>query len=408
VTGRRRRHRAAVLLGAALGLLWTSATAAGAHTRTQETTNLDSRVSADPGLPGVRWTVHTGGLLVEVTNRSGEVLIVEGYEGEPYLRIGPDGVAHNRRSPATYLNDPRTEKRLSSRTSVAMPGDVDPAAPPEWIVIDDEPRALWHDHRTHWMSPEPPPFVEAGPISRAMMRANLVGVIGRAGDDAGAFQDWTIAFWFGGEPGVLVGQMRWQDPPSVAPTLLLAGVLVLPGLLGLRRRTSADRLRPAALMVLLVAAANTIHLVDDLIAWPSHPLDELFGVLHTTLFLGVGIGASLWCLRARAGRAPALAIASGAVLYHQGVVHLPMLQASQFPTVWPPGVVRLTVALGLVQAVVVAIVLVGGRRQGRRPSVADAPDRPVDARAEDAHGGAVVERAHLARVSWPHGSGQAP
>jgi hypothetical protein len=138
-------------------VLLTPAPAADAHTRTQETTNLDSRITADPDLPGVSWHVYTGGLLIEVRNDSDEVLVVEGYEGEPYLRIGPDGVERNRRSPATYINDDRVVRRVGGRTSVAMPPDVDPTAPPEWIRIDTEPLARWHDHRVHWMSPQPPP-----------------------------------------------------------------------------------------------------------------------------------------------------------------------------------------------------------------------------------------------------------
>ncbi len=372
-------HRAVVLAAVVLGLTLAAPVAAHAHTRTQETTNLDSRITADPELPGVTWTVHTGGLLVEVVNRGSQVLIIEGYEGEPYLRIGPDGVAHNRRSPATYLSDPRTERRISTRTSVAMPPDVDPEAPPEWVTIDDEPRALWHDHRTHWMSPEPPPFVDAGPISRAMMRANLVGLVGRAGDEVGAFADWRIPASHAGEPTALEGQMRWQDPPPAWPVVLPAIVLASPALLGWRRSTTAERLRPAAVVVLLVAAVNSIHFVDDLIAWPRDLLDDLFGLLHTALFLTVGIGGAWWSLRNQAGRTFALALAAAGVLYHQGLVHLPMLQASQFPTVWPQSLVRLTIALGLVQAVAVGIVLARERRLSRQaheehPGMPDRPD----------------------------------
>lgn len=354
--------RTAVLLVVMVGAVLLPASTASAHTRTQETTNLASRITHDPNLPGVRWQVHTGGLLLEVANDGDEVLVVEGYDGEPYLRIGPDGVERNRRSPATYLNDTRIEQRISARTDVAMPMAVDPSAPPEWIQVDTEPRALWHDHRVHWMSPSPPPFVEAGPFARAMMRVNLVGVIGRAGDEAGVFQDWAVPVTFGGEPAVLQGEMAWEDPPSAWPYVLLAALLVTPGLVGLRRRDPVAMLRPAAAVVLGVAAVNGIHLVDDLVAWPSAVLDELFGVLHTSLFLGTGIGASLWALRVGYGRVLALAIASGAVLYHQGFVHLPMLRASHFPTVWPDPLVRVTIAAGLLQAVVVAIVVVRTRR----------------------------------------------
>lgn len=362
MSGSRRRARTAVLLVVvALGVLLPASVAA-AHTRTQETTNLDSRITHDPDLPGVEWTVHTGGLLVEVANHGDEVLVVEGYEGEPYLRIGPDGVEHNRRSPATYLNDERTELRISSRSTVAMPPDVDASAPPEWIHVSDERRARWHDHRLHWMSPEPPPFVEAGSLTRALMRANLVGVIGRAGQHEGVFQEWTVPFSLGGQQAALEGEMAWVDPPSSLPHLLAAALLVAPALLGLRRRDPDAMLRPAAAVVLAVASVNGIHLVDDLVAWPSAVLDELFGVLHTTSFLGIGIAGSLWALRMESGRRLALGLASGAVFYHQGLVHLPMLHASQFPTIWPQPLVRLTIAAGLLQAVVVAVVVVRSRR----------------------------------------------
>jgi hypothetical protein len=374
-TGRVRRYL--TVLVAAAGLLLVASTGADAHTRTQETTNLDSRITAEPDLPGVRWKVYTGGLLVEVVNDGDQVLVVEGYEGEPYLRIGPDGVERNRRSPATYLNDDRIGRRVSARTDVAMPRDVDPAAPPEWIRLGDEPRALWHDHRVHWMSPQPPRFVDAGPVATAMMRVNLVGVIGRAGDDAGVFQGWTIPVTYGGEAAALEGEMVWVDPPSAWPYALLAALLVAPALWGIRRRDPIAMLRPAAVVVLLVATANSIHLVDDLVSWPSDRLDELWGLLHTSLFLGTGIGASLWSLRVGYGRLVALGIASAAVLYHQGLVHLPMLHASQFPTVWPEPLIRVTVALGLLQAVAVAIVLVRARRVARDDDLeAERHERP--------------------------------
>ena len=146
----------------------------------------------------------------------------------------------------------------------------------------------------------------------------------------------------------IIGEMPW---------LLLAGVLVLPALLGLRRTDVLGVIRPAALLVGAVAVINGIHLVDDVAAWPSDPLDELSGLLHTSTFLIGGIGGALWALRVDSGRVLALGIASGSVLYHQGLVHLPMLFASGFPTVWPDSLVRLTVALGLLQAVVTAVVI---------------------------------------------------
>lgn len=334
-----------------------------AHTRTQEATNVDSRITAAPVIDGVRFAVYTGGFLVEVENRSGLPLVIEGYEGEPYLRVGPDGVERNRRSAATYLNNDRFGE-------VRLPPEVDAAAPPDWERISGEPLARWHDHRTHWMSPSPPPFVEAGSLSRTAMQREYVGPVGRAGDAAGTFVQWQVPFEHDGQRHLLEGEMAWHDPAPAWPWLVLAAVLLAPALVGIRRDDTAGLVRPAALAVGLVAAANSIHLVDDLVAWPNTLVEDLPGIMHTVLFLGVGIGGAVWAWRVEQGRVFALVVGSGGVLYHQGLLHAPMLLASQFPTVWPQPLARFTVALGLVQAVVVAIVtVVAVRREVLRLAV---------------------------------------
>jgi hypothetical protein len=347
------------------GLLALQAAEALAHTRTQETTNVVSRILDDPGLPGVAWTVHTGGLVIEVENHGAGVLVVEGYEGEPFLRIGPDGVERNRNSPATYLGEDRFGE-------VAIPPNADAEAAPEWRRLSERPRHVWHDHRVHWMSPSPPRVVDAGPLERALMALDLVGHLGSAGPQQGGLQPWTIRMTYDGEPAVLTGELAWRDAPSPLPWLLVAGLLAAPGLLGVRRTSLPGLVRPAALLVGAVAAINAVHLVDDLAAWPSHPLDDLFGLLHTAMFLTVGLVGAAWAWRAESGRLLALGIAGAGVLYHQGLVRGPMLLASGFPTVWPDPLIRLTVALALAQAVVVAVVLVAGRRR-EGPGVADQP-----------------------------------
>jgi hypothetical protein len=373
------RLRRVLVVAAATAVLTGAAPAAAeAHTRTQETTNVTSTITHEPDLDGVSWTVHTGGLLIEVANHGQGTLIVEGYDGEPYLRITPDGVEHNRRSAATYLN----AERYATAT---LPPAVDPDAPADWVHVSDEPRMLWHDHRTHWMSPQPPGFVETGPLSRALMRMELVGPIGTAGADQGPFTEWEIPLHHDGQPAALRGQLEWHDPPPAWPWLALAALLVAPGLLGLRRDDPTARVRAAALMVGGVAAVNGIHLVDDVAAFPAALLDELFGLLHTSFFLALGLGGAAWAWWSGHGRRLALGIAGGAVLYHQGLVHLPMLGASDFPTVWPDGLVRLTVGLGALQAVVVVAVLLAtrGPRDGAGlPS--DEPSGPSPAAREPA------------------------
>ena len=61
-------------------------------------------------------TPATAGISVQVLdsddrlvlgNRTGKPLVIEGYEGEPYLSFRDGRVLRNTRSPATYLNDDR-------------------------------------------------------------------------------------------------------------------------------------------------------------------------------------------------------------------------------------------------------------------------------------------------------------
>jgi hypothetical protein len=344
------------LVGLVGMLLTMQASSAAAHTRTLETTNVVSRIVEDPRLPGVEWTVHTGGLLITVDHRGDGVLVVEGYEGEPYLRIGPEGVERNRNSPAAYLG----EERFGD---VAVPPNADPLAEPEWRRVSVSPSHTWHDHRVHWMSPSPPSYVRAGPLDRGLMTLGLVGHLGSAGEHQGEIQPWEVPLSYDGQPATLHGELAWEDPPSALPWLVLGGVLAAVGLVGLRREDRAGLARPAALLVGAVATINGIHLVDDLVAWPSHPLDDLFGLLHTLLFLSTGIVGAAWAWRVDSGRLLVLGVASAAVLYHQGLVRGPMLLASGFPTVWPDPLIRLTVALALAQAAAVAVVLVAARRR---------------------------------------------
>jgi hypothetical protein len=351
----RPRHRGRLACGHLLAVsvlgvatVMVTATPAAAHSRAAVASSFESRILHEPAIDGLEWRMYAGGDLIEVTNRSTRELVVLGYEGEPFLRIGPTGVFENLNSPATYLNAERYG-------DVAVPPRADPAAPAAWARVSRKPTVAWHDHRVHWMSPRLPASVRAD-----QGREQLVS-------------EWEVPLRDGDRDLVLSGELWWVPGPAPWPWLLLALVVTVPALIGLPRRSGglAAVLRPAAVTVLAVALLNTIHFVDELRAWPVATVDVLFGLLHTALFVGVGVLGAVMARGAPQGPVLSLGVASGAVLFHQGLLQLPMLTASQLPTVWPPALLRLAVALSLAQAVWVAVVvgsvLRTGAPESRRP-----------------------------------------
>src|SRR5438034_7809165 len=102
-----------------------------------------------PPTPGLTVRVLEAGNQLELTNRSDREVVVVGYRSEPCLRVCPAGVYDNKRSPSACAN------RFANAPS-RIPADLDPAAPPQWRRIRNQPDAVWHDHRSHWSGPDPP------------------------------------------------------------------------------------------------------------------------------------------------------------------------------------------------------------------------------------------------------------
>jgi hypothetical protein len=342
-----------------------TAAPAHAHTRAQASSSYESRITGLPELDGVEWRMYAGGDLIEVINHGSDELVVLGYEDEPYLRLGPDGVFENLNSPATYVNTDRYG-------DVAIPPRADPTAPPAWTRVADGPSRAWHDHRVHWMAEARPQVVvesSGGPVH---------------------IHDWSVPVVHDGQQHELTGELHWVPRGTWWPLLLVALVLTAPAAAGLLRRQAgrSSLVRPAAAVVAAVAALNTIHFVDELLAWPAPTLDILFGLFHTALFVGVGLGGAAIAWRGRQGPLLSLGIASGAVLFHQGLLQVPILTSSQLPTIWPAGLLRMAVAASIAQAVWVASVIVRAHRGGGASSERSAPppqaglDRAVSGRTD--------------------------
>jgi hypothetical protein len=108
-----------------------------------------------PATPGLTATSLENGEAITVSNTSDTPVIVDGYQGEPYLKVTKAGIWQNDLSPAVYLN--------KEQTIGTIPHDAGAAKKPKWTKISDGHRAQWHDHRIHWMGASEPPAVAADP-----------------------------------------------------------------------------------------------------------------------------------------------------------------------------------------------------------------------------------------------------
>ncbi len=234
-----------VVLGLLLGLV-IGASPAGADPA--EPTNYRSRVLAEtPDAPGVEVRIEGGDAFVTIEVEPGHTVIVEGYDGEEWLRVDPEGtVSQNLRSRATYLNGDRV---VDSALLADVPTGIAPTDPPEHEVVGDGGRYTWHDHRTHWMSPDPPPSV----IGRESETVVVPLVAGSS--------EWTIGLIVDGTPTVVTGQLVWNpDVPSgwriatIALGLTVAAVAWRRGAASLR--WSAPLVGLAGLAMLVVAVGE--------------------------------------------------------------------------------------------------------------------------------------------------------
>ena len=153
--------------------------------------NYESRVGAI--------TPRTAGLAVEVinrddrfglVNRSGETVVVEGYEEEPYARVRGDGTVEvNLNSKSHYLNEERFGQ-------VAVPPGVDSGGRPRWRTVSRTGRFEWHDHRMHWMAEgrRPPQVTDESVRTKVF--------------------DYRVPIRVGDRSGAIAGTLFWVPTPG--------------------------------------------------------------------------------------------------------------------------------------------------------------------------------------------------
>jgi hypothetical protein len=320
--------RIAAVGAAAIALLGVSAAPASAHTISgPKPTNYRSRVVAiAPAVPGISARIVDLGNKFELTNRSSTEITVLGYESEPYLRIGPDGVFENLHSQATYIN------RTRSGGTVPVGIDYSPGAAPQWKKISDGHTARWHDHRIHWMSPQPPPTVAESPGSfHHLSQQNIV-------------------FLRNGERVGIAVSLDWVPGPSGLPWL---APLVLLFALGVVAAVLPRSWRVLSVLVGLMVLSDVAHAIGYEIprpgANPAKVVQFLGGSFVSIAVWIAAVPTVVVLARRRVEAVYGVVFVALMVALIGGATDLSALWKSQLPDAGPAWLTRVevVVALGL-------------------------------------------------------------
>ena len=331
-----RRTLLLVVAGALVALTPASPAAAHSVAGAGATNYLARLHSVEPPVPGIEVRVVEHGSRVEMTNTSDEDVVVLGYRDEPYLRVGPDGVFENARSPATYINRERT-------ATADIPRSADPEAAPEWRKVSDGRTARWHDHRMHHMGQSDPPAVRDAPGERHVVTP-----------------EWTVTMRHGDTTIRATGDLVWVPGPSPVPWLAVAALLAIATAAVVITASWAPAL--AAITAVLVVI-DVAHVVGT----AAFAAGSFIGALGDTLggsvlsLIGWAAGAATVGLLAR--HRPeglfAAGVAGVSIAVNGGLADLADLSRSQLPFAWPDVLGRAAVvgAIGLGLGLVVAAFL---------------------------------------------------
>jgi hypothetical protein len=352
------------LLVATATLVWLGVAAppASAHSVSgQSATNFHTTLrSVNPPVPGLEVAVVEAGSRLEVENRTGQELVVLGYKGEPYLRIGPDGVFENKLSPTTYISRSRKGGTPPPEAEQAKVGDTD------WEKVSSEPIARWHDHRIHWMgNPSGPPEVRNDPGKRHVIKMNR--------DDP----QWSVPMRIGAQEIAAKGDLVWVPGPSPLPWFaLIVAALAVVVVVGRRESWGAG----LAAVTAVLLAVDVFHVVGLGLANAGDLGYRLTKSItqspYQPLAWAVGILAIIWLRRGRAEGLSLAAVAGLQIAFLGGVADLSNLSRSEVPFGFAADLARLAVALsvglGIGLAVVAALRAAGVFGPARRPARDDA------------------------------------
>ena len=302
---------------------------ADAHTVTgvSPTDYRSQLIGVNPRLPGVSVRLLDLGNRVELVNGSATDVVVLGYQGEPYLRVGPSGVFENRRSPSVALN--RVTASNSSPTTT-LPPTTGVAPAPSWRRVGDGHTARWRDRRTRWEGPAPPE-VQAAP-----------------GQTQVVVPQWLIGLRQGAQDASVSGRITYVPGPSPWPWLALAAVLLGVTVAGALLHRWGPALS-AALAVII--AVDVVHSFGIAAATHDAVLVQIgrvvLGGIVATLGWIIGAAAIGPLQDEREGGVVAAAVAGFLLAAFSGVGDITTLTRSQVPYAFSASAARAAVAVTL-------------------------------------------------------------
>jgi hypothetical protein len=306
--------------------------------------------SIEPALRGLSVRVTNLGDDLELRNETSGDIVVHGYEGEPYLRIGPDGVFANIRSPAYWVNQAKD-------LSIQAPASADAKAAPEWRKTSSGNSVSWHDHRSHWMSSVASPVVRADPGATHVV-----------------IDDWKITLSDGNRDVVVTGDVTWVPGSSAWPWLVLAVACAAVGIACALRRVGAN---VYLLLFGVLILVDMVHGVGAAMATPGQGVGKAAVVVEdlapSLIAWALGIYGAIRLGKGALDGAWLGLFAAVVVALLGGVSDLGALSHSQLPNALAVPIARasVAVALGLGVGLAVAMGLVLRRHSGERELFAE-------------------------------------
>jgi hypothetical protein len=278
-----------------------------------------------PAVAGVTARIKGGDTYLQIIVAKGHEVVVDGYQGEPYVRYLKDGtVQRNSRSEATYINNNR------KGTGVIPPEAQDPKANPVWVTVGSGGSFAWHDHRVHWMGDASPPVPRGQYVT-------------------GAYAPWKVPITVDGQAVDVEGTLLYEHAMSPLPWVAIG--LVAAGLLAWIGRRQAVIVPAAVLLVVSVSAVVVGRSDFNSNPGGGNPL------LWALPAIGV-IAALVALVRRSSGAAVVGVLAAVATLSSWALLRFKVLLKPVIPSNTLPGLDRTTVAVALGVAVASAYLAV--------------------------------------------------